>query len=616
MVVNVMESFHQKAVAKLLRELEEHGFCEGQLSSSALATALAAFALASGHPSQDLKAVDRACDWLLRHQNADGGWGDSPDSPSNRTTTLIVWAVLRKLGTFTVSARQSTVRWLAKDFGSCEDEQGLFAERGVHGSLSPATPRGRESAHIYLRDRILSDYGTDQTFSIPILTLLALTDALPWRLVPQLPFELAVIPQRLFRWARLPVVSYALPALIAVGLVRHRRYPTRFFPWRWLRHLCVRGVSRRLKRIQPSGGGFLEAAPLTAFVVMSLTGAGEGDSPVAARGLDFLRRNQRLDGSWPIDTHLATWLTSLAVDALSAANVPIPDQTVEKTRRYLLAAQYETAHRFTGADPGGWAWTHLSGGVPDADDTAAALIALRHLTLEQDPPLAVDQAIRHGVRWLLNQQNRDGGMPTFCRGWGRLPFDRSCPDVTAHALKAFDLWRDQLPELRGYIERGMAKAIAFLHETQDMDGSWRPLWFGNQQAADSGNPVYGTAQVLSAIASLSDGGEMAARVGKGCDYLRRAQNPDGGWGGAAGIASSVEETAVVLRALALCGEDRSGARMTVGMAWLETATQGGESFPSSPIGLYFARLWYGEKMYPIIHAAGTVPRGECQRLSR
>ncbi len=42
--------------------------------------------------------------------------------------------------------------------------------------------------------------------------------------------------------------------------------------------------------------------------------------------------------------------------------------------------------------------------------------------------------------WLLDLQNRDGGWPTFCRGWGTLPFDRSSCDLTAHALRALSKW--------------------------------------------------------------------------------------------------------------------------------------------------------------------------------
>ena len=70
-------------------------------------------------------------------------------------------------------------------------------------------------------------YGNDRTFSVPILTVLAAAGIVPWRLVPQLPFEMAACPRSWFAGLGLPVVSYALPALIAIGLVRHRRQPSR-----------------------------------------------------------------------------------------------------------------------------------------------------------------------------------------------------------------------------------------------------------------------------------------------------------------------------------------------------------------------------------------------------
>ena len=60
-------------------------------------------------------------------------------------------------------------------------------------------------------------YGKDRTFSVPILMTSALAGLVSWREVPPLPFELACFPQSLFRFLRLPVVSYALPALIAIG---------------------------------------------------------------------------------------------------------------------------------------------------------------------------------------------------------------------------------------------------------------------------------------------------------------------------------------------------------------------------------------------------------------
>ena len=79
---------------------------------------------------------------------------------------------------------------------------------------------------------VIARYGKDKTFSVPILTMAALAGRLgppdqAWRLVPQLPFELAAAPHQLYAAVRLPVVSYALPALIAIGQVRHALHPSR-----------------------------------------------------------------------------------------------------------------------------------------------------------------------------------------------------------------------------------------------------------------------------------------------------------------------------------------------------------------------------------------------------
>ena len=100
--------------------------------------------------------------------------------------------------------------------------------------------------------------------------------------------------------------------------------------------------------------------------------------------------------------------------------------------------------------------------MPDADDTSAVLIALHSLASPDDATLVAACA---GVRWLLDLQNRDGGMPTFCRGWGSLPFDRSCHDLTAHALRAIAAWRRDIhahPELK-FEENRTADLIAAAH---------------------------------------------------------------------------------------------------------------------------------------------------------
>jgi len=99
-------------------------------------------------------------------------------------------------------------------------------------------------------------------------------------------------------------------------------------------------------------------------------------------------------------------------------------------------------------------------GRADADDTAGALLALRHLGPLDDELRAPALA---GLNWLLDLQNRDGGIPTFCRGWSHLPFDRSSPDLTAHALRAWKAWLEEMPADRQ--RRATAatdRALAFL----------------------------------------------------------------------------------------------------------------------------------------------------------
>jgi hypothetical protein len=47
-----------------------------------------------------------------------------------------------------------------------------------------------------------------------------------------------------------------------------------------------------------------------------------------------------------------------------------------------------------------------------------------------------------------------------------------------------------------------------------------------------------------------------------------------------------------------------------GLAWLRTATQEGCHFPAAAIGLYFARLWYSEALYPQIFTVAAIQAAE------
>ena len=519
---------------------------------------------------------------MAENQNDDGGWGDTVLSFSNISTTLLCWGALGFCDGGDASAELRAEAWV----------------RAEVGSLDPSA----------ITEKVKARYGRDRTFSVPILMLCAICGRLgeprkAWRRVMPLPFEVAAIPRRFFGAIRLPVVSYALPALIAIGQARYFHAPPGWiWPSCWLRKLAWPKASRMLASVQPETGGFLEATPLTSFVAMALGASGQADHPVIPGALDFLEGSVRPDGSWPIDTNLATWGTTLAVKALAASG-GVPEDAREPILAWLLGQQYRDVHPFTDAKPGGWAWTDLAGGVPDGDDTPGALLALWELGGEREDCRAAAEA---GVIWLLDLQNRDGGIPTFCRGWGALPFDRSSQDLTAHAVRAWLAWRGKMPAcLQERIGAGLRRALCYLELCQHDDGAWEPLWFGNQHVEGELNRTYATAKVLIAIAQM-DGREFpAVRALRqaGISWLQQVQLEGGGWGGDHGAPASIEETALAVSALAALG-----LRNEAGTECLIRMTGDGKIFPPSPIGFYFAKLWYSERLYPQVWTVEALGR--------
>ena len=354
--IEELDRMLDRARRRLLDERAPEGHWIGRLATSALSTATASTALALTDGRAHARLIRRGLDWLADHANPDGGWGDTVRSKSNINTTALCWGALAMApeGGRRASAVAGAEAWLARRAGSLQ-------------------PRP-------LLEAILAFYGADRTFSTPILTLLTLTGRLgpqqdAWPMIPALPFELAAFPHRWYRHLRLPVVSYALPALIAVGQVRHHNRPPRCPVTRLVRNLVRGRTLAVLDRIQPPNGGFLEAIPLTSFVAACLAGMDRRDHPVARRCAAYLADLARDDGGWPIDANLATWVTTLSVSALAAGGEVGAFLDAGARRHvvdWLLAQQFREVHVFTDADPGGWSWTDLPGAVPDADDTPGA----------------------------------------------------------------------------------------------------------------------------------------------------------------------------------------------------------------------------------------------------
>lgn len=617
-----LEAAYHQARADLLAERTPAGHWVGQLSSSALSTATAISALAvlrkgksSGHRVQIEQLISQGIAWLVKQQNSDGGFGDTDLSHSNIATTYLVVAALHLAG---VADEHKALLDRANGY--------IAAQGGLQG----------------LRER----YGIDKTFVVPIMTNLALAGLVEWREIDTLPFELACVPQSWYRFVGMPVVSYAIPALVAIGQAQFFHAPPRNPISRLIRWLSITRSLAVLQRMQPESGGYLEATPLTSFVVMSLASVSVESSraeQIIREGVKFLYDSMRPDGSWPIDTNLATWNTTLAINALAGAGEDVAELLGPKCLDWLLSCQHTKRHAFTGANPGGFGWSDLSGAVPDADDTPSAMLALN----------AYSRLSLEALWWLTRLRNRNGGWPTFCRGWGKLPFDRSGVDLTAHALRAIFLFFGKNPtadpnfNIRKYV--AFKQGLKFIEQNQHADGSWSPLWFGNQDHPNEDNPVYGTAKVLMAYRDL--GLMDAPEAQRGVAWLVANQNEDGGWGSGVwemrnaefggrnggeqnlksevcNLESSVEETALAVEALlaAIAPSPQSPvpspSRPAVekGLNWLIDRVESGQHRQPAPIGFYFAKLWYYERLYPLTFTVAALGRAcrqvDCQKFVR
>ncbi|MFN8186019.1 MAG: prenyltransferase/squalene oxidase repeat-containing protein [Gaiellales bacterium] len=241
-----------------------------------------------------------------------------------------------------------------------------------------------------------------------------------------------------------------------------------------------------LQARQRPDGGFAEPGrqsdpALTAWAVLGLAAAGRPPSDAAAYligkpypsatdlalrilALDALGREvsglaRQLEGLRRSNGQIGPLVNSTiwGIIALRAAGRTVPAATVSWLRRAQRAN-------------GGWAWG--TGQKPDADDTAAAVQALRAAGIP-----AGAKAVRRGLAFLRARQNADGG---FESDTGR----GSNAQTTAWAIQGF-LAAGRSPG---------AGAYRYLESLQRADGSFR---LSRRYVT---TPVWVTAQVTAALA--------------------------------------------------------------------------------------------------------------------
>lgn len=236
------------------------------------------------------------------------------------------------------------------------------------------------------------------------------------------------------------------------------------------------GAWSRLKNEFPS-----EAEP-TSWAVKVLAMNGMAPEKVD-KGVAFLLKNQRPDGSWSNNTAA----TAFTIMVLKQANKD--DEAVKKAIQYLRNVQDNV---------GGFKRLGKEG-APLTIYTAVVLVALHEAGVQRNDPM-----VRMAIDWLMGCQNADGGYP-MPKGTPSLSFSTGW---TVRALLIYGV-APTTPFIKD--------AVEYLLTTQKPSGGFAPT-----PAAPEDPEV--TSNVIVGLSKFEDKKPVVARA---VDYLGKAQQPDG-----------------------------------------------------------------------------------------
>ena len=90
----ILEKQLSDLTSQLIREQNSNGFWTGRLASSALSTAVALVVLKLDTGNNNDERTISGLQWLHDNVNNDGGFGDTPESASNVSSSLLCYAAL------------------------------------------------------------------------------------------------------------------------------------------------------------------------------------------------------------------------------------------------------------------------------------------------------------------------------------------------------------------------------------------------------------------------------------------------------------------------------------------------------------------------------------------
>ena len=533
-----LETAIGRSQSYLLSEQKAEGYWIGELMVDAtIVSDLVAYR--HWHGKVDLAWQRKAVNHILSMQLPDGGWNIYPGGPAEVNATITAYLALKLAGVPVTDPHMLRAREMAMSLG------------GV--------PRMN-------------------TFSKLSLALLGL---FPWQYVPTIPCEIILIG----KWFYVNInemSSWSRSILVPLSIINHFK-PTRppknnvnldelypdgiherdlalapdperltwrnFFLWldrlhkfaEWFAEHNVHPFRKRalrkaeqwmLERFEGSDGlAAIFPGMLNSMIALNLLGYPD-DHPQIVRIEEQLKMHQHEDDrTVRIEPCLSpVWDTAIVTMCLRESGVPEDHPAIKKAAEWLMTKEI----RFRGdwqyknpakVEPSGWVFEFENKWNPDVDDTAMVLLALRKVPTGDRQRR--DECFQRGLTWMMTFQCKDGGWAAFDKDCTKgvlekVPFadhnamlDPECADITSRILEllGYEGWSVEHPQVQ--------KALRFLREHQEDDGSWYGRWGVNY--------IYGTWQVLRGLRALNL--DMSQPwLTRARDWLESVQHEDGGWG--------------------------------------------------------------------------------------
>ena len=525
-----------QAQKNLLNLQKPEGYWVGELMVD---STLVSDMLAYHHWARDVDKEwqRKAINHLFSTQLEDGGWNIYYGGPSEVNATIKAYLALKLAGVPVTDPRMLRARQMALSLG------------GV--------PRMNTFSKLYL----------------------ALLGLFPWEYVPTIPCEVILI-GKWFHVNFWEMSNWSRGMLVPLAIINHYK-PTRpvkvdldeLFPqgiherdlalapdpekisWRnfflWLDRLhkfaewfsehkihpfrklaLKKAESWMLERFEGADGlAAIFPAMLNALIALKALGYADND-PQVVRALDELKKLQHeTENDVRIEPCFSpVWDTAIVAICLHESGISEDHPALKRAGDWLIDREI----RFRGdwkyknpanVEPSGWVFEYNNRWNPDVDDTGMVLLALRKIPT--DNAARRDECFQRGLKWMMTFQCKDGGWASFDKDCTKnilekVPFadhnamiDPECADITARILEllGYEKWDNNHPQIQ--------KALKFIRDTQEPDGSWYGRWGVNY--------IYGTWQVLRGIRAMNLDMNQPWLL-KGKDWLESVQHDDGGWG--------------------------------------------------------------------------------------